>query len=118
MRIERTKDTRSELDGLLLVCCFYLSICLLTSIDHHQGEGQINETVPKNRISYFFYLARYRRKLRSKLDTVKKQFSDQNTSSSFRLHHQHSHGSTFDDMGSNIKNRFISIVIRFDFTFP
>jgi hypothetical protein len=46
-------------------------------------------------------LASYRRKLRSKLDTVKRQFSDQNGPSSIRLFHN-SHGSTLDDIGRSI----------------
>ena len=41
-------------------------------------------------------VARYRRKLRSKLDTVKKQFSDQNSPAASRAFH----GSTLDDIGT------------------
>ena len=44
----------------------------------------------KTSFLFLNFLARYRRKLRSKFDTVKKQFSDQH----------HSHGLTFDDIGN------------------
>ncbi|CAF4667829.1 unnamed protein product [Rotaria sp. Silwood1] len=53
-------------------------------------------------------IARYRRKLRSKLNTVKKQFSDQNAlSSSIRLFHT-SHGSVFDDIGSGFNRALLT----------
>ncbi|CAF0886920.1 unnamed protein product [Adineta steineri] len=52
-------------------------------------------------------IARYRRKLRSKLDTVKRQFSDQSSSTSIRLFHQ-SHGSTLDDIGSGLNHAILT----------
>ncbi|CAF1352487.1 unnamed protein product, partial [Adineta ricciae] len=50
---------------------------------------------------------RYRRKIRSKLDTVRRQFSDQNSSSSARAMHQ-SHGTTFDDIGSGLNHALLT----------
>ncbi|CAF2595227.1 unnamed protein product [Rotaria sp. Silwood2] len=53
-------------------------------------------------------LPRYRRKLRSKLDTVKRQFSDQHSSSSsIRLFHT-SHASVFDDIGSGYNRALLT----------
>ncbi|CAF0732868.1 unnamed protein product [Adineta ricciae] len=50
---------------------------------------------------------RYRRKIRSKLDTVRRQFSDQNSSTSARAIHQ-SHGTTFDDIGSGLNHALLT----------
>ncbi len=72
----------------------------------------------KNLSSFYslIFLARYRRKLRSKFDTVKKQFSDQHPSSSTRFFH-HSHVLTFDDIGNlfiRYNNRFFSSLKYFN----
>ena len=49
----------------------------------------------------FFNLAHYRRKLRSKLDTVKRQFSEQNSTSNIRRP-PNSPATTFEDIGTFI----------------
>lgn len=48
-----------------------------------------------------FNLAHYRRKLRSKLDTVKRQFSEQNSTSNIRRP-PNSPATTFEDIGTFI----------------
>lgn len=55
-----------------------------------------------------FNLAHYRRKLRSKLDTVKRQFSEQNSSSNVRRP-PNSPAMTFDEIGTI--NHFLFCVI-------
>ncbi|CAF1274330.1 unnamed protein product [Rotaria magnacalcarata] len=54
-------------------------------------------------------IARYRRKIRSKLVNVKKQFSDQNTSSSSMRRFNNSHTSIFDDIGSGLNHALLTV---------
>ncbi|UJR26770.1 hypothetical protein I4U23_008084 [Adineta vaga] len=52
-------------------------------------------------------IARYRRKIRSKLDTVRRQFSDQSSSTSIRFFHN-SHGTTLDEIGSGLNHTLLT----------
>ncbi|CAF1214581.1 unnamed protein product [Rotaria sordida] len=73
------------------------SPCNATNID---DEGLLTRKPSK--------IARYRRKLRSKLDTVKRQFSDQNSSSSSLRLFNTSHVSVFDDIGSGVNRALLT----------
>ncbi|CAF3386314.1 unnamed protein product [Rotaria socialis] len=54
-------------------------------------------------------IARYRRKIHSKLVNVKKQFSDQNMSSSSMRRFHTSHTSIFDEIGSGLNRALLTV---------